>query len=225
MSWMRIALFYFVALVLTLHLRAVTDHESAAEAEAKAPTAPFLEAVPERIDRVRLESSTLALQFEKKDGRWVTTEPEGLAPPGDVIDAILDSFATLPPIEIVSDGKDQEDQFGLVPPRMRIRIEQEGALISTVALGELSPTRTAVYARKSGSDDVALIGLNAKYYIDLVFENVRRQRASAGIATPEAGAVPEAPSAPPVPATPPALAPPPVPATPPVPAPAVPPGR
>jgi hypothetical protein len=52
-------------------------------------------------------------------------------------------------------------------------------------LGELSPTRTAVYARKSGSDDIALIGLNAKYYIDLVFENVRRQRASAGIEAPE----------------------------------------
>jgi hypothetical protein len=217
MSWMRIALFYLVALVLTVHLRAVTDHESGAESEAKAPTAPFLEAVPERIDRVRLESSTLALQFEKKDGRWVTTEPEGLAPPGDVIDAILDSFATLPPIEIVSEGKDQGDQFGLVPPRMRIRIEQEGALISTVALGELSPTRTAVYARKSGSDDVALIGLNAKYYIDLVFENVRRQRASAGIATPEAGTVPGAQ---------PALAPPAAPAPPSAPAPAVvPPGR
>jgi hypothetical protein len=109
-----------------------------------------------------------------------------------VIDAVLDSFATLPPIEIVSPGKDDENQFGLVPPRMRIRIEQGGELISTVVLGELSPTRTAVYARKSGSDEVALIGLNAKYYIDLVFENVRRQRASAGIPLPEPAAPPGA---------------------------------
>jgi hypothetical protein len=187
MSWARIALFYVVALVLTMHLRAVTSHETAETEAAKTPATPFLTAVPERIDRVRFESSTLALQFERKeDGRWVTTEPEGLAPPGDVIDAVLDSFATLPPIEIVSPGKDDENQFGLVPPRMRIRIEQEGALVSTVVLGELSPTRTAVYARKSGSDEVALIGLNAKYYIDLVFENVRRQRASAGIPLPEA---------------------------------------
>jgi hypothetical protein len=192
MSWTRILLFYVVALVLTLHLKSVTDHEAGETEAAKAPTTPFLTAVPERIDRVRFESSTLALQFERKDGRWVTTEPEGLAPPGDVIDAVLDSFATLPPIEIVSAGKDNEDQFGLVPPRMRIRIEQAGELISTVVLGELSPTRTAVYARKSGSDEVALIGLNAKYYIDLVFENVRRQRASAGIPLPEAGVAPDA---------------------------------
>ncbi len=199
MSWGRILVFYAIALALTLHLRSVTHHE-AGEAATKAPTTPFLEAVPERIDRVRFESATLALQFERKDGRWITTEPEGLAPPGDVIDAVLDSFATLPPIEIVSLGKDQVDQFGFVPPRMRIRIEQEGALVSTVVLGELSPTRTAVYARKSGSDEIALIGLNAKYYIDLVFENVRRQRASAGIPLPPPAGEGEDKGAAPVPA-------------------------
>ena len=204
MSWARIVLFYVVALVLTLHLKSVTDHEAGETEAAKAPTVPFLTAVPERIDRVRFESSTLALQFERKDGRWVTTEPEGLAPPGDVIDAVLDSFATLPPIEIVSAGKDQEDQFGLVPPRMRIRIEQAGELISTVVLGELSPTRTAVYARKSGSDDVALIGLNAKYYIDLVFENVRRQRSSTGAPVPPAPSEQNPAAAPALSATPPA---------------------
>jgi hypothetical protein len=184
MSWARIVTYFVVAIVLTMHLRSVTQPGGAAADAAKAPTEPFLAAVPERVDRVRFESATLALQFEKRDGRWVTIEPEGLAPPGDVIAAVVDSFTTLPPIEIVFDGKGNEDQFGLVPPRMRIRLESGGDLVSTIVLGELSPTRTAVYARKSGSDDVALIGLNAKYYIDLVFENVRRQRASAGIDEP-----------------------------------------
>jgi hypothetical protein len=200
MSWARIVTYFVVAIALTLHLRSVTQTGGDAADAAKAPTEPFLAAVPERVDRVRFESGTLALQFEKKDGRWVTTEPEGLAPPGDVIAAVVDSFTTLPPIEIVSDGKANADQFGLVPPRMRIRLESGGDLVSTIVLGELSPTRTAVYARKSGSDDVALIGLNAKYYIDLVFENVRRQRASAGIVEP-------APATPPV-AVPPVAAPP-----------------
>jgi hypothetical protein len=194
MSWPRVLFYYAVAALLTFHLLGVS-RERGAEGQAPATsTAPFLEAVPERIDRVRMETDDQAVQFERRDGKWITTEPEGLAPPGDVIDAVIESFATLPPIEIVSDAGAKQDQFGLVPPRMRVRLEQQGALVSTIVLGELSPTRTAVYAKKSGSEDVALIGLNAKYYIDLVFENVRRQKSSAGIQVPEA-ALKDAPAA------------------------------
>jgi len=189
MSWLHIVVYYALAALLTLHLVSVTSLPDDKKTEATANSTPFLAAVPERIDRVRLENDELAIQFEKRDGRWVTTEPEGLAPPGDVIDAVLESLTSLPAIDIVAGGNEHQDQFGLVPPRMRIRIEQQGALISTVVLGELSPTRTAVYAKKSGNEEVALIGLNSKYYIDLVFENVRRQRGSAGATVPPQGAL------------------------------------
>lgn len=186
MSWLRIAIYYAVAALLTAHLLSVTgarEVETATTADAKLP---FLEAVPERIDRVRAEQDDLAVQFERRDGRWIVTEPEGLAPPGDVVDALLETLTSLPAIEIVSDGVEHEGQFGLVPPRARIRLEQEGTLVSTIVLGELSPTRTAVYAKKSGKDEVALIGLNSRYYLDLVFENVKRQRQSSGAAAPAA---------------------------------------
>jgi hypothetical protein len=184
MSWPRVLLYYAMAGLLTFHLLSVTRSREAVVAPVSAATTPFLEAVPGRIDRIRMENESLAIQFEKRDGRWITTEPEGLAPPGDVIDAVLESLTSLPAIDIVADGSAHEAQFGLVPPRMRVRIEQQGALVSTIVLGELSPTRTAVYAKKSGKDEVALIGLNAKYYIDLVFENVRRQLGSAGVQAP-----------------------------------------
>jgi hypothetical protein len=184
-SWLRIVAYYALAAALTLHLVGLARQREAAVAPATASGAPFLEAIPERIDRVRMESAQGEVEFERQGGKWVTTEPEGLAPPGDVIDAILETFTSLPPIEIVSDGVEHEGQFGLVPPRVRIRLEQQGELVSIIVLGELSPTRTAVYAKKSGKDEVALIGLNAKYYIDLVFENVRRQRGSSGATAPK----------------------------------------
>lgn len=187
MSWPRILVTYLVAVLLTFHLVGKGRDATVAEEQAAAPTTPFLEAVPERIDRVRMEDRSMVVQFERRDGRWITTEPEGLAPPGDVVDAVLESFTSLPAIEIVATGVDHEGQFGLVPPSARVRIEQQGAVVSTIVLGDLSPTRTAVYARKSGKDEVALIGLNAKYYLDLVFENIRRQRGSTGIAVPAAG--------------------------------------
>ncbi|HXC51935.1 MAG TPA: DUF4340 domain-containing protein [Candidatus Limnocylindrales bacterium] len=192
MSWLRIVVYFALAAALTLHLNGVAAEREAATAATVKQTTPFLEAVPERIDRVRIEKDGLAVQFERKDGKWIVTEPEGLAPPGDVIDAVLESFTSLPPIEIVSEGVEHEGQFGFVPPRARIRIEQQGALVSTIILGELNPTRTSVYAKRSGKDEVALIGLNAKYYIDLVFENVERQRGSGGALTPQAGDVPAA---------------------------------
>ena len=184
MSWLRILLYLAVAAVLTFHLEGVQRQRSAVGAPVEESKLPFLEAVPERIDRVRVEQDDLAVQFERRDGRWIVTEPEGLAPPGDVVDALLETLTSLPAIEIVSDGVQHEGQFGLVPPRARIRVEQEGTLVSTIVLGELSPTRTAVYAKKSGKEEVALIGLNARYYLDLVFENVRRQRQSWGVAAP-----------------------------------------
>lgn len=195
MSWPRIFVYYALAALLSFHLAGILRARDAAKQTSTPITAPFLAAVPGRIDRVRLENESVAVQFERRDGRWVATEPEGLAPPGDVIDAILESFTSLPAIETVSDGIEHQGQFGLVPPRVRIRVEQEGALISTIVLGELSPTRTAVYAKKSGSEEVALIGLNARYYIDLVFENVRRQRGSAGSADPVADEPGEEPQA------------------------------
>jgi hypothetical protein len=209
MSWPRICFYYALAALLTFHLAGVARERAAVSADpAKAAATPFLEAVPERIDRVRMEKDGIAIVFERRDGRWVFTEPEGLSPPGDVVDAVLESFTSLPAIEIMEGGPEHEGQFGLVPPRARIRIEQQGALVSTIILGELSPTRTAVYAKKSGQDDVALIGLNAKYYIDLVFENVRRQRGSEGALPPSGGAIDAAPAVP-VPAPSPAGVPPP----------------
>lgn len=187
MSWPRILVTYLVAALLTFHLVGKGRDATVAEEQAASPTTPFLEAVPERIDRVRMEDRSIAVQFERREGRWITTEPEGLAPPGDVVDAVLESFTSLPVIEIVATGVEHEGQFGLVPPSARVRIEQQGAVVSTIVLGDLSPTRTAVYARKSGKDEVALIGLNAKYYLDLVFENIRRQRGSTGTAAPAGG--------------------------------------
>ena len=182
MSWPKVIAYYALAALLSFHLLAVARERAGAVPEPTAANAPFLAAVPERIDRVRMEKDATIVQVERKDGRWIVTEPEGIAPPGDVIDAVLDSLTSLPPIEIVSDGVEHEGQFGLIPPRARIRIEQQGELVSTIILGELSPTRTAVYAKRSGKDEVALIGLNGKYYIDLIFENVRRQQESSGAA-------------------------------------------
>ncbi|HYC53862.1 MAG TPA: DUF4340 domain-containing protein [Candidatus Binatia bacterium] len=185
MSWPRVLLYYVLAIVLGAHLWNVHSSRTIAEERAPATTEPFLAAVPERIDRVRAERSDAAVEFQRKDGRWTVTEPAGIASPGDIVDALLDGLVGTPPIEVVADTVERHGQYGLNPPRVRLRIEQAGEVLSTVAFGELNPTRTAVYAKKAGKDEVFLLGLNSQYYLDLIFENVRRQVASSGAVMPE----------------------------------------
>ena len=188
MNWWKVALYWVLAGLLTLNL---VRHEASLpgggelEGEAKGTLAmPFLEAVPERIDRVRLEKGDAAIDYQRKDGRWVVLQPAGLRPPGDVIDAMLDSLTTLPPVQVVAEGVEQQGQFGLEPPFARIRLEQQGSVVSTIVLGTTSPTGTAVYAKQSGRDQVMLIGLNARYYVDLAFEDAKRQAAAGPEAAP-----------------------------------------
>jgi len=185
-SWPRIAVYYLLAIALAVYLQGELRRRHPVVEAPVATTVPFLSAVPERIDRLRAETDDLSIEFRRRDGRWVVTEPEGVVSPSDIVDAVLESLTSLPPIDVVADRAEQ-GQYGLNPPRIRVRIEAGGEILSTIAFGELNPTRTAVYAKKSGKEEIYLLGLNARYYLDLVFENVRRQIASSG-AAPGSGA-------------------------------------
>lgn len=187
MSWPRIALYYLLAIGIGLYLQGEIRRLHPLAAVPVATTLPFVEAVAERVDRLRAEREDLSVEFRKREGRWVVTEPEGVTSPSDIVDAVLESLTSLPPIEVVADNS-EHGQYGLNPPRIRVRIEAGGEILSTIAFGELNPTRTAVYAKKSGKEEIYLLGLNSRYYLDLVFENVRRQMASAGVTVaPPAG--------------------------------------
>ncbi len=180
MSWPRILVYYLIAIGLAVYLQGEVRRLHPAVQVPVATTLPFLEAVPERIDRLRAEREDLSVEFRKRDGRWVVTEPVGVASPNDIVDAVIESLTSMPPIEVVADTG-EHGQYGLNPPLIRVRIEAGGEILSTIAFGQLNPTHTAVYAKKSGKEDIYLLGLNARYYLDLVFENVRRQLASAGV--------------------------------------------
>ena len=202
MNWSRIAVYYVLAIGLSFYLQGELRSMHPEQQAPVATTLPFLEAVPERIDRVVAERDNLSIEFRRNEGRWVVAEPPGVVCPNDIVDAVLESLTSVPPIDVVDDS--EHGQYGLNPPRIRMRVETAGEIVSTIAFGELNPTHTAVYAKKSGKEDVYLLGLNARYYLDLIFENVRRQLAMGGAAgAPGKGRAavsarpPEAPPAPP----------------------------
>jgi len=52
--------------------------------------------------------------------------------------------------------------------------------VERVELGSRSPTQTAVYARKGGDAGIYLLGLNASYYVDLIYQEVDKQGSTSG---------------------------------------------
>ncbi len=87
----------------------------------------------------------------------------------DLVDALLESLEALPPVELVAEGAEDPARFGLDPPEVTLHFATSTGNTS-IALGARNPTRTAVYARRGGENRVYLIGLSARYYVDLLFE-------------------------------------------------------
>jgi hypothetical protein len=176
MSWSRGFVYWGLALVLGAWLsNAVIDPASVVD-DSVVKEGPILSLVAERVDRVLIESEGLKLVIVRDaDSRWAVREPAGTEVPADIVDAVVETLSTVSVIEAVSEDADGAEQFGLNPPELRLRLEVAGTVVGDITLGRPNPTRTAVYARRSGQGRVFLLGLNAKYYLDLIRESVHRQ--------------------------------------------------
>lgn len=175
MSWSRGFLYWTVALLLGSLLWSGAQQEDAVDGTADAERAPILALVRERVDRVVVESKGRTIEIARGgDGRWVVREPAGTEVPHDIVEAVIETLSSVPVIESVSDDTDSDRQFGLDPAEMKVRFEVAGTVVGNLALGRPNPTRTAFYARRVGEDRVFLLGLNSKYYLDLIGESVSR---------------------------------------------------
>ncbi len=182
MNWLRILAYYALAALLGAYLYAYRAQRQPQELSSEDSERPLIAAVVEDIDHVRIDKGEIELEFSRNDsGRWELRSHPGLRFNSDLLDAVLDTLTSIAPIEIVDTSSDSAGQYGLRPPKVRMRVERDGVILSTLAFGVRNPTRTAVYARKSGSDSVYLLGLNSSYYLDLIFEQFAKELRSRGI--------------------------------------------
>jgi hypothetical protein len=175
MSWRAVGAIYLVfagllAFVLTVE-----------RPPAVAPPPP--EAAPERSLLGVDESAVRAIAFQRgdmqvravrDDGRWRVVEPSRAAVPPDLIEAEVATLTAGQVSEVVADGAAPDlAAFGLTRPRSAIVLTIDGGGAPrdvTVLLGDRNPTHTALYARRSGDPRVYLVGLNVRYYEELIFE-------------------------------------------------------
>ena len=184
MSWTKILVYYVAAALLGWHLSSTLAERTPEEVLDERPEFAFVEALASRMDRVLVEREGRRVEARRVDGRWSTVEPGDIDVPNDLYEALLDTLMTIPPIEIVSEGDDGaapgQGDYGLMPPSSRMRIEEDGEIVASIAFGARNPTKTAVYAKKAGEDRVYLLGLSALYYLDLLFEHLDRAPAGSG---------------------------------------------
>lgn len=172
MTWTRAAVYWAVFLALTAYYVAVVRSSQAPNAP---PTrAPFLSLRAEEIAALEIRRGSSVMRCRRSAGRWVVTEPAARAVPSDLVDALIANLTEVPDVEVVAERSGALAEFGLENPESEITLQPTGGAPVTVRLGVRNPAGTAVYAQRNDSPQVFLIGLNVRYYEDLVFEALRQ---------------------------------------------------
>lgn len=164
MSWSRALAYVVVAAVLAAvyFATAPPPPPSPASAPARSESAPS-------IDAVQIDAGGRTVRATHAGERWIVIEPAGAAIPSDLIDALVSAVLETP-AEPVTAETDHLTDFGLDAPWARVTFSRPNASPVTLVLGSLNPAETGVYSRLEGNPQVVLLGLNVRYYIDLVLK-------------------------------------------------------
>jgi len=169
-TWRSVMVYWVLAFVVAAQLVFTMRERAVSEKPAESVAAPIVQAPAASVDTISTETRAGALELRKEAGRWRVESPPGLNVSSDLVGAFVDTLTTIPPVEILPDVPDTLPAYGLEPPLARVRLAAGGRALATVELGERNPTRTAVYARRRDDRHVYLLGLNAQYYLELLYE-------------------------------------------------------
>ena len=170
MSWPR-ALGYLVAAIVLASVYFATAPPPPPSPASEEPAAHG--GAGSSVDSIRLETGGRTVRATRAGDQWRVVEPAGNSVPSDLIGALVSAVLETP-AEPVSSGSDGLAEFGLDTPWARLTFGRSNGTPVTLSLGSANPAETGVYATLEGHPQIVLVGLNVRYYIDLVL----RQSAS-----------------------------------------------
>ena len=173
MTWHRAAFYWGLFIILAVYY-VVAEREPAGKAAAHLTRAPFLTLAEQEIATVQVQRGADVVRCRRVAGRWKVVDPANNSVPADLIAGLITNLTQLPDVEVVADKPTDLAQFGLDTPASQLVLTPASGDVVTVRLGNRNPAGTALYAQRSTSDRVFLIGLNVRYYEDLLFEGIRR---------------------------------------------------
>lgn len=175
MTWTRVAVIYAILAVLVGYLSLfdgpVTEQPTAPEPPP--PTASLLGTDADAVRAMTFHQAGRVVRASRETGRWRPIEPMGARIPPDLFDAAIAALTAGQASEKMAlDNDRQLADYGLETPTATIELvvgDLPNRPIS-VLVGARNPTQTAVYARRSDEDAIYLVGMNLRYYIDLIFD-------------------------------------------------------
>jgi hypothetical protein len=174
MTWRRAAVYWACFIVLAVYYLAV-EREPAGEAAAHLKRAPFLSVPEDQIAALQIQRGTSVVRCRRVQGRWKVVDPANDSVPSDLIAGLITNLTQLPDVEVVTDNPTDLAQFGLDPPASQLVLTPVSGDPLTVRIGSHNPAGTALYAQRGTNARVFLIGLNVRYYEDLLFEGLPRK--------------------------------------------------
>lgn len=164
MSWPRALAYLVVGIVLgaVYFLTAPPPPPSRASAPASAGQGPG-----STVDSIHLEAGERTVRATRIGEQWQIVEPAGASVPSDLIAALVSAVLETPAEPVTTDA-DRLTDFGLDRPWALLTFGRPNAPPVTLSLGSANPAETGVYGTLEGHPQVILLGLNVRYYIDLV---------------------------------------------------------
>jgi hypothetical protein len=165
--------FWVVAALLFGWWWAVERNPDAGKEMLEIKREKFVEIFRDEVRSVELTREGRTLRAERNDQkRWAAVAPAGATLPHDLVLTLIDSLSDEQDSEVVNEKPTEADlaAFGLDDPRTEVRLELADGEDLRVEFGASNPPHTAIYARKSISPKVYLVGLNLEYYGDLLFQ-------------------------------------------------------
>jgi hypothetical protein len=174
MSWRRVAVIYVVLAVLAVWVFALDGAAPVTEQpnEPPPPAASILDTDAATVTTLTVRKDGKVVRANRTNDRWATAEPAGATVPPDLYEAMVATLTAGQAAEQLGHEPDSAwASYGLATPAATLEVALRGAAQPiTVFIGDQNPTRTAVYARRNDRPTVYLVGMNLRYYIDLVFE-------------------------------------------------------
>lgn len=174
MSWRRIT-FYYLGAALVWGCLWINWQTRLAETapEAQLSETAIVGLSPADIEKVSIRAHGLEISLFRQDEKWSVEAPAGAEVPGGLIEAIVDTLTSIPPIETISGDAAGAAEYGLDPPELTLALTDTRGARVVIEFGKRNPTGTAVYAKIEGEAELSLLGLNSRYYLDLLLEDVR----------------------------------------------------
>ena len=173
MPWTRALLYVLVSAVLVAVYTATAPPPPPSPASAPPPP----DAPTPSIDTLRLEARGRMVRAARDAGQWQVVEPTGATIPGDLIAALIAAVLETPADPVTTDPERPAD-FGLDTPWARLSFGRPNGAPVTLVLGSANPAETGVYGQLEGNPQVMLLGLNVRYYIDLVLRQASGENLS-----------------------------------------------